>query len=307
METCDLAAALKLEADQVRPDPLAAALERISAEAFDCSLRPTATAGEAFQAIAVSCLCRFKRSEALLARGGDPEALHRARIALRQLRTALSIFRPICEDDRFAHHAVELRWLAATMNEARDLDVLIARLDAPPPTLTAARERACAHALAAFASARTSKLVRELVEWLADGVWLEVRNPADVTAAEFASTALDRLRRKLREKGRHLSTLDDAGLHEVRITAKKLRYAAEFFSGLFSSDEARRREKRFVKAVHRLQDALGELRDVALAPDALERGQVPRVAWPDFPDRDLLVEQAAIAFERVFARKRYWR
>jgi CHAD domain-containing protein len=298
---------LTLEADQVRLGPLVDALEKISAEAFDCSLRPTASAGEAFQAIAISCLCRFRRNERLLSMSGDADALHQSRVALRQLRSALSIFRSICEDERFGHLYSELRWLSASTNEARDLDALIALLDDPPVQLTDAREEACTQALKALASARARKLVHDLVDWLADGVWLEVRNPADLTASAFAATALDRHRRKLRKKGHHLRAGDDEGLHELRIAAKKLRYATEFFSGIFPSDEARRRQKRFGKAVRGLQDELGELRDIALAPAQLKRRHVPRADWPHFPNRDLLVGRAAVAFERVLGRKRFWR
>src|SRR6187431_477648 len=101
-------------------EALARLLERSSSE--------TTTPGAAFQAIALSCLHRFELSRDLLARTGDAEALHQARVALRQLRSALSIFREIVADERFDEIRGGLRRLAATTNEARDLDALIARM-----------------------------------------------------------------------------------------------------------------------------------------------------------------------------------
>jgi triphosphatase len=307
METCDLAATLTLGPDPDGLDPLVLLLERIAAGAVDCTLRETATAGEAFQAIAVSCLCRFKRNEARLFITADAEALHQARVALRQLRSAFTIFRPICEDERYEHLRKDLRWLAAAMTEARELDALIARMADPPPALVGARGQACARAVKALGSARAQRTVRVLVEWLANGVWLEVRNPPELTAAAFAADSLDRLHRKLRKKGRDLRSLDDDGLHEVRIAAKKLRYAAEFFADLFPGDKARRQAKRFIKAMRGLQDELGELRDIVVAPQMLARRRVPRAAWPALPERRPLVNRAAAEFGHVFDRTRFWR
>jgi CHAD domain-containing protein len=307
MRTCDLAAALKLEPGPSGLDPLARMVEDISAEALDCALREDASAAQAFQAIAVSCLCRFRRDAELLARTGDARTLHQARVALRQLRSAFSIFRPVAADERFEHLRGELRWLAASTTEARDLDTLLARFDRPPLPLTAARARACGRAAKALTSARADKLLRELVAWLADGVWREVRAEAALPAAEFAAAALDRLRRKLAKKGRHLRKLDDDALHEARIAAKKLRYATEFFAGLYPADKARKRARRFAKAVRALQEKLGELHDLAVAPAILKNAQVPRASWPTPPKRKRLVERAAARFEQALERKPYWR
>src|SRR6187549_3804743 len=146
----------------------------------------TSTPGAAFQGIALSCLHRFEINRDLLARSGEAEALHQARVALRQLRSAFSIFREIVADDRFEDLREELRWLAAATNEARDLDALIARMDVVPASLEQERRRASAQASKILASARSERLLRELIDWLANGVWLDVRNPRDQTAAGFA-------------------------------------------------------------------------------------------------------------------------
>lgn len=293
---------LKLHADPASLEELSRELATISAE----DLRG-ATAGVAFQAIALSCLSRFGRNEELLARTGSAEALHQVRVALRQLRSAFSIFREVVADDRFEPLRGELRWLANELNEARDLDALIARFGKAPAALKSARKRAYARAAQALASARAHRLTRDLVDWLANGAWLEVRNPADLTAARFASRSLERLRHKLAKKGRHLRRLDDDKLHETRIAAKKLRYAAEFFAGLFPDDKARRREERFAKAMRALQDELGELQDAWVAPMMLEDLGIDPAEWPAFDRRKTLVKRAAESYEHALDRKPYWR
>lgn len=49
----------------------------------------------------------------------------------------------------------------------------------------------------------------------------------------------------------------------MRIAAKKLRYGAEFFSGLCPDKTAVKRHAAFVKALSELQDQLGALNDIA--------------------------------------------
>src|SRR6187399_1192206 len=131
-------------------EALARLLERSPSE--------TTSPGAAFQAIALSCLHRFELNRDLLARTGEAEALHQARVALRQLRSAFSIFREIVADDRFEDLRGELRWLAAATNEARDLDALIARMDDVPVSLERERKRASALASKVLASARSERL-----------------------------------------------------------------------------------------------------------------------------------------------------
>jgi triphosphatase len=269
-------------------------------------LLPGSGVTHAFEVIALSCIERFRRNEAGLGQSGDPEALHQARVALRQLRSAFSIFAPILADPRLKAWRDELRWLTATTNEARDLDVLIARIDDPPAPLAEARERASARARRALTSPRGRKLMHELAEALERGVRYRGSSTACLTAAEFAATSLDGLRRKVKRKGRHLRRLDDAQLHELRIAAKKLRYASEFFAPLFPALPAHQRQQRFIGALRALQDRLGELQDLAVAPALLERFEVPRTRWPKLAGRKRLVRRADAQFDRVFDTRPFW-
>jgi triphosphatase len=65
--------------------------------------------------------------------------------------------------------------------------------------------------------------------------------------------------------------LDPQHRHKLRIQAKKLRYAAEFFTPAFPRKKSMRRRKDFVASLQQLQDALGELNDIAVNEKLLEQ------------------------------------
>jgi triphosphatase len=78
---------------------------------------------------------------------------------------------------------------------------------------------------------------------------------------DFAAGVLQRRHRKAIKRGRDLEDLDAGELHRLRIQMKKLRYAAEFFSGLYASKAA----DDYLSAIGKLQTLLGTLNDIASA------------------------------------------
>lgn len=272
-------------------------------------------AATAFRQIAAACLTQFRLNEGLIERSNG-ESVHQARVGLRRLRTALSIFRPMLEDDVHGRLQEETRWLAMVLGPVRDLDVMILRDELDDETrakLRQARERACDEALSALASPRARALMLDLSEWLVCGAWLTLPAGKELRAEpvrDFSAAALDRLRRKVKKGGADLAGLGDDQRHEVRKDAKKLRYAAEFFAGLFDHGQRKRRAKRFITALAALQDRLGELNDLAiegavLAQNGLEGG---RGTETDIAGRKrALLEAAADAHDAFIDTKRFWR
>ena len=83
----------------------------------------------------------------------------------------------------------------------------------------------------------------------------------------IVGAAADELRRrwkKILKAGAQLKELDPPRRHKMRIQAKKLRYASEFFGGAFPGKKAMRRRNGFVAGLEKLQDALGDLNDIAV-------------------------------------------
>jgi triphosphatase len=264
------------------------------------TLRSDATAAEAFASIADACLRQFRLNEDILRRDPQADALHQARVALRRLRSALSLFKPILADAKFDHLAGELRWIAGSLGEARDLDVLVARVgDEPDEAIIAAHRIAYSEALAFL----------DLVEWATLGEWRtqpvkpeRVNERADL----FAAQVLGRLRRRLKRRGRDLTRLDDGERHRVRILGKKLRYAAGFLESLYAGKEARQRFRAFLKRVEALQDHLGELNDVATAPALVARVGLKVDDLSPSGHRGSLLAKAERAYRKWVDAKPFW-
>ena len=274
------------------------------------------TAAEAFQQIAASCLRHFRLNEPLVLDHRDEAALHQARVAIRRLRSALTLYKAMFPDDERRRFNDELRWLAAELGKARDLDVLAGQAEGGAflDRILAARDDAYVEAVAALNSQRARTLMLDLAEWTAIGAWLareDNRETRETPARDFAAKALDRFRRKVKKGGRRMEKLDDHARHEVRKTAKKLRYATDFFGTLFPEKRERRRRKHFVDALEDLQDRMGALNDLVGAPQLLHDlglAEAPEaVGIADRERKGELLEAAAEAYGAFADAKRFWR
>jgi CHAD domain-containing protein len=110
---------------------------------------------------------------------------------------------------------------------------------------------------------RYTRFQLSLCRWLERRSW-RTEVPAETlgTLAEPASAlavrVLERLHRKALKKGAHFRRLDPEARHDLRVTLKKLRYAAEFFLPIFAEHPP---AKRYVARLSKLQDALGNAND----------------------------------------------
>jgi CHAD domain-containing protein len=165
-----------------------------------------------------------------------------------------------------------------------------------------------------LASPRVRRLMLDLMEWLTDGPWLAAPETQDwraESARDFATVALERFRHKVKKDGRGLEATDDKGRHEVRKDAKKLRYASEFFVGVFEAKRERRRYKRFITALESLQDQLGALNDLVSAPEVIRKhgfhDDTEAETLMGGGKRKSLITAAAEAHEALVDAKRFWR
>jgi inorganic triphosphatase YgiF len=240
------------------------------------------SARDAFRIIGVACLKQIICNEPALLKG-DPEGVHQMRVGLRRLRAAMSLFRVLLHDPQTAEIKVQLKWLAGELGPARELEVLMSRVVAPVrkrrrnwrgmPSLsheiTERRDAALKRAQEAVESARFRALTLDIGAWLQAGQWTTpqddlVRDQGDLPVGDFAAEELAGRWRKVRKKGKKLAQLDAASRHRFRIQTKKLRYATEFFSSLYTGKRAVKRRRQFLPALERLQDGLGDLNDIAV-------------------------------------------
>lgn len=227
-------------------------------------VRPDMSVGEAFELIVHACLKHYRLNEPLVIGKRKAGALHQARVAMRRLRSALTLFRPAVEDVEFQHLRHELRWFTGQLGDGRNLDVFLERdLDEKHREgLTHKRERAYDRLADAMNSPKFRRLLIDLVGWTAIGAWRSGKL-ASRPVGSFASHRLDRLWKSIVVAGRDLASINESARHGLRIQVKKLRYAVEFLRGLYP--EAHAAEMRFAALLEELQESLGKLNDMATA------------------------------------------
>ncbi|HST37661.1 MAG TPA: CHAD domain-containing protein [Allosphingosinicella sp.] len=276
------------------------------AKAEPVRLKPPLTEAGAFQAIASACLRHFRLNEIALRAARDPDALHQARVALRRLRSALSLFRSTLSGEDYREIREELRWLTGQFGEARNLDVLLERY-ADSKALKAERERAYKLLIAALDGPRARALMLRLSLWIECGAW-RYRPRAARDLAGLAFTQLDKQWRKVRRHGGALAALDADAQHQLRLDIKRLRYAAEFLSGLYTGRPLSGRRDRFIAGLKALQEQLGLLNDLRIGA-TLTRQLAPGLN-PSRADDDKAARAAIRAAERAYrqaaAAADYW-
>jgi triphosphatase len=250
---------------------------------------PQMTAAATFQAIARACLKQLVANEAALLQAREPGAVHQMRVAIRRLRAAISLFKDVVDDKQRARVAAELKWMAKTLSDARDLDVFIDKEVAPirarrPRNRDAARlvahfatQRDAAYdaALATLGTDRYRLMLIDTAAWIEAGPWLAKsgRKIREAPIGDFAAEELARRTRRIRKKGRRISRMKIEDRHELRIAVKKLRYAAEFFAPVFAGkrEKAAKRAEKFIRALEGLQERLGDLNDAATSAALSQR------------------------------------
>lgn len=285
----------------------------VAARAEAVAVLPSMTVAAAFRAIILACIRQFRLNEMLILERDDRDALHQARVALRRLRSALSLLRASMADAPYARFSGESRWLTGELGRARDIDVLADRLadEELAQALLRHRRDAYAQVRRALDSPRARMLALDLVEWVSGDAGTELAGGAGaLPVGDFAAALLDDLRSKVKKRGRHLADIDDEARHRLRKSAKKLRYAAEFFAGLYEGKEERR-AKHFLSTLSALQDDLGALNDLATLPGLLAElgleGQAEALLPARMRDKEKLLHKAAGAHAAFADAARFWR
>ncbi len=208
---------------------------------------------------------------------GDPDALHQIRIALTHLRTAIRFFSPMVDDAVRPEVWIELKWLNSQLGLVRDLDVAIERIvEAAGEELELIAElqswhekRAESHRLLARAlqSARYRRLIEQTSNWIESGPWSTRRGKEALLLrrsplADHAALRLAEWEGVLLKKSRKLRKFDVEKRHRLRLLNKRLTYAIESLTDLFS-EKSLDKQKAMLKQLRKAQRSLGQLNDDA--------------------------------------------
>jgi inorganic triphosphatase YgiF len=297
------------------------------------SMLPAQTVGEAFRTIARSCFRQLLQNQECLAQTRDPEAVHQMRVALRRLRSAMSLFREILAGPETLWLREEMAWALAPLGAARDLDILIEEIVSPlAPRLGSGpgyaalagdlddrRTAAYATVEETLAAPRFGTLTLRLGRWIEAGAWSrpeteEARLELGSPIADFARKALAKRDRRVSEGMRGLEALSPEARHQTRIQIKNLRYTVDFFRSLLKSKKSRED----VGDLARLQDLMGFLNDITIAEarlhDLARRSNDPDRLWAagmiagwHVARSERLLDQVSVVWKRYDAKRHHWR
>jgi triphosphatase len=274
---------------------------RAPTTAAPIELTPEMTVEGALDAIVRQCLHHLAANEDIVLHGENATALHQMRVALRRLRSALSLFRQMLPPQQYDFFVGEIKWLAGALGVAREWDVFLGELVGPvrvyfaDDASLAALERAAGArrvlayetARAAIASPRYTILLLKIGVWLEGRVWRQ--QPVSEHSAllfepviELADRLLAQRRKRTLKRGAHFAHQSPAGRHELRIALKKLRYATEFFRSLYDKKPI----QRYLRRLSGLQSALGHVNDVAEANRLIDQldtdgGEPAAAGWDE--------------------------
>ena len=204
--------------------------------------------------------------------GAEPEAVHKFRVAVRRARSLLRSARPMLDRVWADQLRKELDWLAHSLGQVRDLDVLLRDLRDQVTDLPD-EDRACGEELLLRLTAERAAARRELVEALSSPRYLNLLGRMDDAFSEprWAGRDVDveaQARRAFDKLERAVDALEkrpsDEALHGVRVRAKRARYAAELAEPLVGKPA-----RRFIDRARKFQDIAGENQDAVVAEQKL--------------------------------------
>jgi len=225
------------------------------------------------------CQRHMVANQPVVEAGRTPEGVHQMRVALRRMRTAISILQRQIGSPALSLVAAEAKWLASALGTVRNWDVLdvdtIASIEKQCPDDKAfaalradigpRREGNYAHLREIFASQRYNRFLLTLGRTIERRAWRNDIASGSLgilaeTAESFARQSLDRLHRRALKGGSHFKRLRPEAQHELRLKLKKLRYGVEFFRNVFGTKEE---AQRYLVRLAALQESLGLANDAA--------------------------------------------
>ena len=199
----------------------------------------------------------------------DPEGVHSMRVATRRLRSALSDFMPYMEGRSLSTTIKQIRSIADALGRVRDQDVAISAIETllvqtsvefstTLEKLIDERKNVRRHLRQELRKTLAKETMSDLSASFSSALELAAQQIQEERTYKKVASAIirDRLRELEKLSVSLYQPLGAAELHEMRIAAKRLRYAIERFAVCWDSETLT-----FAKSSARLQSALGSLHD----------------------------------------------
>ncbi len=245
-------------------------------------MAPTDSAFSVANALIRAHLGVARQNEAGTIADHDTEFLHDYRVALRKVRSVVSLFKGVYAPEQTEELKLRLGNLMARTGPLRDLDVYLLERDrylslvprSMRPGLDMlfdrfAHDRATEQARLAkhLGSKSYRKEIADLIARFDHPEGLLPGPEADHSVLDYSQGLIWKRYRKVCKIGAGIDdATPDERVHELRIHCKKLRYAMELFAPLFDQKAL----KRLVKALKKLQETLGDFNDSSVQQEALQ-------------------------------------
>ncbi len=247
----------------------------------EVGIEPEDTAFDVATDIILAYLPVMRANEPGIIADLDTEFLHDYRVALRKIRSVLSLFKGVYGQGQTADLKARFSGLMAPTGRLRDLDVYLIEQDGLAALVPEPLQPGLQRMFALFAAERQevqARLARQLAGKgyhkdmtalfkLFNGRRLLRHGPAaDRPAAAVARQLIWKRYRQITRSGAAITPqTPDAAVHALRIHCKKLRYLLEFFAPAFP-------DPRFgaaLRPLKRLQDTLGLFNDYSVQQASL--------------------------------------
>lgn len=248
---------------------------------YDVLLDPLMPADEAVSRIYLSLLDSMHKNQQGAVDGIDTEFLHDLRVAVRRTRSALTLIKNVLKKADSDHFKQEFRLIGQVTGPVRDLDVYLLNEKKFRKRLPQRLQEGLDFFFRDISDRRAAEQ-KELIQFLVGsrysgilGKWQELFEKKRSTIDGRQSTTpilqlankiiLKRFKRILRDGYKIEPETPDEDLHRLRIQCKKLRYALEFFSSLYN----RKRMKKLITHLKKLQNNLGDFNDLSVQQEVL--------------------------------------
>lgn len=241
-----------------------------AAKALPAAIDDGMSAISAFRTVALSCLGHLQGNEKGVRDSDAPEFVHQARVAIRRLRSAIRVWKPLLPENFVTRFDPRWRALANQLGDTRNWDVFLTETlpslaEAFPDRAEIGRlsRHAIRHAAKSRKNARAALKSADYAQLLLGFTAALLALPENKAPSlqAFAGRCLNKRAKRVLRLAREAQDADAAIRHRLRVALKRLRYTLEFFTPLFPSP----RLHPYHQAATHLQDILGRMNDLVVA------------------------------------------
>ncbi|WP_163835077.1 CHAD domain-containing protein [Spartinivicinus ruber] len=245
------------------------------------AMQPEAPAREVILSMINSMLELAQQNEQGIIDDIDTEYLHDYRVAIRKIRSLLSLIKQVFPKTETTQLKQQLKALAQKTNLLRDLDVYLLAKDALKAKIPIQLQPGLDKLFQSFTETRQTES-KNIAKHLQSKTYQEAFTTIKSTLKACKKTAKTKNSHKpiikiaiqeIHNKYQHIchdgcsltSTADDESFHDLRIECKRLRYLLEFFADLMNTTT----NKQAVNSLKKLQDKLGNFNDLSVQQEKL--------------------------------------